>query len=283
MTLFTERPVCIRPASDRLDHRTTIRLAPSEGTVRGCPVTIDLRGIRFVEPFGITYLYWLIDYLLAEKASHVTVKVSWNVQNYLIRMDFPKAFETNPEVEFRPNLHLIKLFRRNLSNQLVELKKFHLRNEDDVEDLTGKVMDVIDNRRPDLRRINYQLYLAISELLSNIESHSWSRKGTLVVQSYGQQVYMAIGDGGKGIPNKLRDQRPKLSDAELIEYALEPLVSSRRGRGGMGLTELSNAVRECGSYMAIRSGCGHVIVTKYGNTRRNDCAPLPGTLVEVAW
>jgi len=284
MTSFRGYPVRILPPGDRLDQTTTTRLAPSKGAVCGCPVTIDLRHIKFIEPFGIIYLYWLIDYLLSENASRVIVEVSGDVRNYLVRMDVPKAFEGNPRVEFKPDLHLIRLFRRDLKDRLVELQTFHLNNDDDVEDLTGKVMDVIKSRKNDIEDLHYCLYLSISELLSNIEVHSGSKIGTLVVQSYDSRVYIAIGDGGIGIPNKLRNQKPEWSDAELIEYALQPQVSSRPGRGGgMGLTILSDAVKKSGTRMVIRSGCGHVFVAKDKKARRNDCAPLPGTIVEVVW
>ena len=68
-------------------------------------------------------------------------------------------------------------------------------------------------------------------------THSGKNQAILAVQTYRNDIRIAIGDLGVGIPTRLRPiQGPEKDDKTLIRESLLPMVSSLGG--GMGLTEL---------------------------------------------
>ena len=269
----------------RLNQQTTRRLAIDPATVAGRKVRLDLGRIRFVEPFGLVYLYWLVRVLRRECLEVEVAIADFAVQNYLTRMNLPRAFEDDEGVRFRPNLKARLLYRRNLSKRLVELRVLTVDNDDEVEEAASELMGVILDQRPDLREpLGYQLHYTIVELLSNTEVHSRSNEAAVAVQTYRDRVYMALGDSGIGIPRALECQRGTRTDAETIELALERGVTSRPGSfGGLGLTDISNMVRKKGRLLAIRSGGGHLVVWPKRSSCDDGCAALPGTIVEAVW
>lgn len=268
----------------RLDHDTTRDLMPQDLDVENRRVGLDLRALDWVEPFGLVYLFWYIEALLDSDVMRVDVALppDENVSNYLARMRLAEALEATELV----TLHNVRGVReRDLPGRLVELTTFRVDNDDEVEDQTARLMEVILTQRPDLRSQHEELSFTISELLSNIQVHSRTGEAAIAAQAYPQQgsVVLAIGDGGVGIPVALRPHlSEQLSDAEVISRALEPGVSSRHGLGGMGLTELADLVAGGGERLAIRSGTGHVIVTRRTRNAEDGCSSLPGAIVEVA-
>jgi hypothetical protein len=205
-----------------------------------------------------------------------------DISNYLVRMRLPDAFESDDRIRFH---NVPQVRERDLPGRLVELTSLQVDNDDEVEEQTSRLMEVILTQRPDLRSRHGELSVTISELLSNIQVHSQTREAALAVQAYPQQgsVVLAFGDGGIGIPGALKPHLGEdLSDVQVIARALEPGTTSRRGLGGMGLTELADIVAEGGEYMAIRSGNGHLVVASEGRREEEACHPLPGTLVEVS-
>lgn len=175
--------------------------------------------------------------------------------------------------------------RRELRDRLIELNLYTIKIEDEADELAGTLLDLIQHRRGGLGELAEPLHLTFTELLSNVAVHSGEKQVLVAAQRYGGKVCVAIADEGIGIPERLRRSHlwPAANDHHLIETALRPGVSTRAGRGGMGLTMLSEQVQEYGTHLAIRSGEGHVVVKPEGRDRRGRCRPLPGTIIEAVW
>lgn len=270
-----------------VSEQTTHQLAPDPSVDCACRVVLDLRNVRFIEPFGIIYLFWMVGTLLNRGAERVTIMPpdSEDVRNYLVRMHFPQLFSDETRVRFRPvDIANRRVRERNLSERLVEATRFALENDDEVRALTASVMETILSQAGELSVETRRLRLGIVELLSNVEVHSQTGSGLLTVQTYaGGRVQIAIGDGGIGIPAALRDVVGDLPDDQTIRCALERNVSSRVGRGGLGLPSIVEEVEATDGYMVIRSGCAQVKVGSGEVSSRNDCTPILGTQIEILW
>ncbi|MGH7559144.1 MAG: hypothetical protein ACREMD_15465 [Gemmatimonadota bacterium] len=265
---------------------TTRNLAPPADLDCNRPIVLDLRPVGFVEPFGLVYLYWLVRSLVDRGGAPVTIRPprSRDVRNYLVRMHFPQAFSEVERVVFDPDLSRVVVRETDLRERLLEVTTFTLLDDDQVRQLTGDVMETILTRGEDLPVETRYLRLGLIELLSNIEVHSQTRSGILTVQRYGSsEVHIALGDGGIGIPEALRDVVGPLPDDEMVLQALDPHVSSRPGRGGLGLPTIVEEIKKTRGFMGIRSGRAHVKVSRNGAVSRCDCIPLPGTQVEIVW
>jgi hypothetical protein len=107
----------------------------------------------------------------------------------------------------------------------------------------------------------------LSELVDNAATHGHSPVGTFLTACYCPSqgdlppgVWLAIADGGRGIPAHLR-LNPKYrgvgADERLIQLARRPWVTGTRDRRGWGLVEVFEQASSLGaSEMLIRSGAG---------------------------
>jgi len=276
----------IFPQTRRLDAGTTRRLAPEIGTPMAPNVSVHLNSIEFVEPFGLLYLYWFLRQILLRGRHELEVILPDDAgpRNYLARMHLPECL-ADPEVRFTPLKDEWEIVEQDRSESLVELETFSVVNEDEVEDLASRTVEIILRSDPEIGVETELLHLSLAEVISNIQVHSASDHGTLAVQRYDARVHMAFGDGGIGIPRALESKvSPGSTDAEVIRMALEEGVTSRPGdSGGLGLSELVFAVQRVGTRINIRSGRGHVCVDRDGYRADDDCREIGGTIIEVVW
>jgi len=277
--------IVIRLQSRTLNLQTTRVLAPdvTDTELARRPTVIDARAVEFVESFGLVYLYWFIRRLLSAGADEVDVFLddsNTELCNYLKRMELAEAFGSAPVCI--PALEGLHLRRRALATVVVELCVFGLENDNEVEQKASELQYVIVNQRPDLAVHAENLHGILSEVLSNIEVHSETREASVAVQTYSDRIELAFGDGGRGFQAALRPILDgDFTDVNVIEEAVRMGVSSRPTRGGTGLWELCEIVRESGGQLAIRSGSGQLIIRRTSRSRFNDCNPLPGALVAM--
>jgi hypothetical protein len=138
----------------------------------------------------------------------------------------------------------------------------------------------------------------VSELIDNATTHGNGEVGTFVcVQRYTGNIsglpggiWIAVADGGVGIPDHLR-RNPQYaavaSDSELIRLARQPRVTGTPEPRGWGLVEVFDDAAESGpSDLMIRSARGegsfrlrkgHRVIAAYGPLPRH----LPGTWIHV--
>lgn len=275
----------ITPSARTLGHTSTRTFVPDDpDALRGEAVALDLRSIRFVRPFGLVFLFWYVRWLLDEveaaRADVVLDRSNRDLCNYLKRMKVPDVFGELP-VTIYP-IQDLELHERELSTSLVELKSFRVDDDNAVERRTAETLEVVLHQRPDLGSRSEQLWLIVSELLSNIHVHSRTREAAIAVQAYRDRVEVALGDAGIGVAAALRNHVETLrSDGAYLRKALEPGVTSRPGGGGYGLTQLLEVVQASGGRIVMRSGKGELVASPGEIEATNTCRALPGTLLEI--
>lgn len=246
---------------DRLNHNTTRVIDADWESLVGRSIQLDLRSIEFVEPFGLVYLYTFLNHLHDLGVVSISVRTEGNLMWYLGRMDFMNSFADDEWIDFEPDLAELQMERTDRTDRLLEFRTFAVANDDEVWEVAQQMAMIVRAQIPETSELGEQIHLSLVEVVSNIEVHSAVHGGVCVVQTIGDEVYMAFGDLGVGVPDKIRRLEPGMSDCECIEHALEPGITTRRGRGGRGLTDIRDEIRECGTRFVIRSGSGEVYRT----------------------
>ena len=195
-------------------------------------------------------------------------------------MSFDRHFSSNQNVQFSPDLHEINLRKRNLSDRLIELTDYNVNSDDDVENVTMQIVEIVMQKIDYFDTICDVFQTAISETISNVQVHSGTNISTVCLQTYGNYIIIAIGDNGIGIKKGLKNEARNLNDEDAIEKALKPLVSGRPDGGGMGLTELKEKIIERNDCLGIRSHGGYFAIEN-GFIRKGKCAGLPGTQIMI--
>lgn len=243
-------------------------------------VLIDLERVTWAYPSGLLLVCGIIDQLLAAGVDsiEVTGPTSGDCRTYCSRMHLPRQFDGEP-VRFRDIRYAVSEAPRS---GLLEVRSVVVENDDQVIDRAEECLGIILTRRDDLKSRGEELFEALEELLSNVQVHSRRNTARVAVQSYmGKHVHLAVGDCGRGIPAALRNQREdNPTDAELVEWATQAHVSSRRGRGGMGLTRMRHLILDADGTMQIRSGEG-LFHLEGGETQVLDCPYYAGTIVNL--
>lgn len=269
------------PEQPRLDNTAPLKVVHD---LDGEAALLDLRGCTFIKPFGTTYLYWITEGLATRGASEVRVRLPErrDVRAYMLRCDVLASLRSlervvvEPEFDEDPDDARVAFPRELLEFQTVDLP-----NDDVVNDVAEKLLILLTESDPVFQDHYDDLATVVAEVLSNIQVHSRTQRGSIVAQRFSDHVCFAFGDGGVGIPGALASRLPDAAEHERIQEALEPHVTSRPDRGGMGLTELSDVVdRYAGAEMAIRSGRGRLRRTA-GTATSASAEAFPGTLVEV--
>jgi len=250
--------------------------------MEGRAIDVDLSKIEFFEPFGLVYAYVVVRQLHADGAREVSVVLpTGDVGNYLDRIDFTRALLALPNTSLR---NLMSSNKNDRSDRLLEFESFTVSNDDEVEELASRMRRIITTQAPEARAIGEQIHMTLAELISNVEVHSDTREGVAVAQTINGRVHICIADAGVGIPSRIRSLDPTLRDAACIEEATKARVTTRLGRGGMGLTELRTEIREGGGRLSIRSGSGMVDFYRSGASASfDDLTPFRGTIVEACW
>lgn len=272
---------------ERLAYDTTARLVPDASYVRGRLVRIELDAIRFVEPFGLVFLYMYAEHLLQLGAEEVEIVIPrGDVGIYLQRMELTDRLAKNPRIRIRQRQPLFAMRRNDLRYRLVELQVAHVDKDDEGEALAERILDVmLQKHTKEMSASTEQLELTLVEMIGNVAVHSGREEVILAAQTYQNRVSIAIADVGIGIPARLRKSGIYTGgeDHVAIETALRPGVSTRVGGGGYGLTTLSAEVQKNGHRLTIRSGKGQISLDRYRRARSDRLRPLPGTIVEVVW
>lgn len=115
---------------------------------------------------------------------------------------------------------------------------------------------------PDAALTRRMVYI-LSELIDNATTHGCGSAGAFVVADRvpgAAGVWLAVADGGRGIPSHLRlnpRYREIAQDSDLIRLARRPAVTGTRDQRGWGLAEVLEQAAEVGpSQIVIRSSRG---------------------------
>jgi anti-sigma regulatory factor (Ser/Thr protein kinase) len=92
----------------------------------------------------------------------------------------------------------------------------------------------------------FDLKTCISELFNNIREHTLLEIGSIFVQHYPKRdrINISLADFGLGIPQKVREVRPKISDTEAVILAVQEGFTTKSipGNAGLGLDLLLKTV-----------------------------------------
>lgn len=224
--------------------------------------TVDLRKIRFIDPFGLVSLLLLAKWLntITPDLFYV-IPENLNVNTYLERMKFWEQIENYAFIYPLPNI--VKK-RSTSSNSDVLLELVPIKDEDDVGSAVGLIMDKMKNLISKNLQISSEITtkfcICLAEVCQNIpqHSHDW---GYAAAQTYfykGQPfIKMAVGDLGIGIRTSLwgNNDLDWRQDRKAIVSALELGVSRYSDLGrGLGLSQVKKYVDQFKGRMQIRSG-----------------------------
>jgi hypothetical protein len=280
----------IKPASNSLNPRAFDALVSGIIQSGGPGLILDLREIRFVEPFGvISLLFWLRQ---AAAGHRVTCWLprSPEVSAYLQAINF-YAFAGTYALLLPPP-RSIQLPPVTLSEDFA-LEVTPVRVEEDVETVVSQLIERVQtilthNLSYDSQLLN-KICVALAEICQNIPQHSedW---GLVTLQSYRNKspggerfVKLAVGDLGIGIRNSLlpRYGPGQLDDGAAIIAALRLGVSRLEETGrGLGLATVSAFARASRGTLQVRSGRARVLV-RGDHTYTFTVPDFPGTQIAL--
>lgn len=251
------------------------KLAPVLEQEEPLPVCIDLRGLEFCSPCGLSVLTAAVGHAIGEgliaSDSLFLSPTDPSVRHYIRRMDLFKGLVewTNPEP-----------FARHEPQGFTPLVSFEVGEAAVVaaRDLTKSVGGDEETQRA--------LKWALSELTENVVFHAnapWG--GVACAQSWRPGVVeLAIADRGRGIPASLREnpRHATLTDEEALMAAVVRHISGLEDTArGLGLWLVSQMVEVNGGQLEVRCGARRLSqsgpLCTVGQTR----AVWPGTLVVV--
>ena len=248
-------------------------------------IILDFSRSSFITPYGMIFLYALVSHL-REKYPDGSVRVIFSVGNdlfgYSCRMHLPQMLQEIGDVTISPEPYTVR--ERDRRASLRELKLVDLPHSDAADEEADYISHVIR------RQTNFQedtleiIDTGLSELLSNVVTHSGKNQAILAAQTYKDDIRITVGDSGVGIPFRLRPyQGQSKDDKTLISESLLPMVSSLGG--GMGLTELKASITRdklwIHGILMIRSNAGWIWTAGEETRERDTAYVVPGTYVNI--
>ncbi len=224
--------------------------------------TIDLRGVSFIDPYGMLGLLEIGELCLLEDVQKtVLLPESGEVLTYLDRMDFFSQAKRYFSLE-RASGPPARQQRSADSDVLLEITPIAKSN--DIHFIVGKVRDraqaiLARHLHYDERAVN-GFIVSLSEICQNIIEHS-ENKGFVGIQKYRysrmnrNMVKIAVMDVGIGFRRSLAQRFKLQNDLEAIDKALLHGASRYEDEGrGHGLAGVRKFVGEWNGRLSIRSG-----------------------------
>jgi anti-sigma regulatory factor (Ser/Thr protein kinase) len=254
---------------------------------------IDLRGIQFIDPYGMVGLLEAGTFLKSKGIRQILyLPQSEEVLRYLERMDFfrfaDKYFKLEPP---EPQISG-KYFRSSYSDVLLEITQ--VEKSDDIHFIVGKVKDrahsiLTKHLHYDERAIS-GFIVALSEICQNILEHS-ENTGFVGIQKYHFQklnkniAKIAVMDIGIGFRKSLSERLKLKDDLDAIEKALLHGASRYTDKGrGHGLASVRRFVTQWNGKISIRSGTAKFsIIPEWARGKRREVklAHFPGAQINI--
>jgi anti-sigma regulatory factor (Ser/Thr protein kinase) len=198
-------------------------------------LVFDFAQLRFIRPAGVVFLSNLVHWL-REKGCNAAFRNIDGESRALFFLDDSLFFEqhlgskvratASPRETTRP---LLKIAQKDSHNWL----EFNL-----VPWLAGRLSITPSSL--------YSVKASVSELFNNIQDHTRYDIGSIFVQHFPneQGITISLSDFGLGIPTKVRERVPRLSDSDAIIQAVQEGFTTRStpGNKGAGLDYLLRTV-----------------------------------------
>ncbi len=240
---------------------------------------MDFEGLKFIRPAGVVFLSNLVQWL----NEHGT------------KVSFCNTDETSQPIRYLDDsLFFEQTFGQKLRadasprSTTQPLKK--IAHKDIHQWLDFTLVPWLANRLSITKASLADIRSCISELFHNIEDHTQYDVGSIFVQHYPNQkrVTISLSDFGLGIPDKVREQVPGLSDPDAIKQAVQEgfTSKSRVTNKGLGLDSLlKTAVIRNGGEVTIYSGRAIVRFKRDETHVRSyvfkDVGFCPGTTIDI--
>jgi anti-sigma regulatory factor (Ser/Thr protein kinase) len=247
----------------------------------GFPVslTFDFQQLSFIRPAGVVFLSNLFWWLHQHGTAVHLINVDKDTKA-LEYLDDSLFFEQHCGRKIRPNAA-----PRQTTRPLVRIA-----HEQSHDWLASNLIPWLANSLGLTEASLYELKTCLSELFNNIQDHTQFDIGSIFVQHYPNEnrVSISLSDFGLGIPAKVKETVPNLSDSAAIIQAVQEGFTSRStpGNAGLGLDYLLRTV--------VGTNNGTVTIFSLGGIvqfRRNDgkICPIiaknvgfcPGTTIDI--
>lgn len=274
---------------DSLNAITVDRLFASASPLLSLPsksmvkVTVDLRGVRFIEPYGLGGLMALLETVSRRSKSQPKVLAPEDlaVHGYLSRLG---AWEQMRKIaRLEEGLVTHSGARGSDSDVLLELTP--IRTQEDIDGVLHHLKRIVTSNLGYSTRSVNAILNTLSELCHNVVDHSESA-GWAVAQRYFRSndgtcfVRIGVADTGIGIKASLgkRFKTVTWSHFDAIVNALKKEFSRYPNRG-MGLPMVGRIVNEFDGSLHVRSGDCRLSVGR--RAQGISGAWFPGTLVGI--
>lgn len=211
---------------------------------------IDLRGVRWVEPYGLVALAVFAEsQIQLNRLPRLIAPQDREKANYLERMGVGQIVES---LGGRHNLRPVS--RQDHSGHLLELRRF---DSEQASDALGEL--VFDKLAATDITAARAMHQSISELGQNVTQHSGRPSGFLAAQSThdGRKVMFSIGDSGIGLLRSL-DSYAFQDEEEVLEAVMVGGVTSTGDQGrGNGFRLARELLTGKGGLLYAQTGCAH--------------------------
>jgi hypothetical protein len=210
-------------------------------------VEIDLRGLTFAEPLGLTAIAAFAEQHVRE-GRRVVVRspLELNVSHYLARMRLDDTLTA-----LGAEISLPRVSARDLDDVLLEVTRFD--GHRGAGALAQLVHRLIARHDPDAANA---LHNGIVEAGINVVDHSRRRGGFIAAQitHHGRRLSFSVSDSGIGLLGSLAPRGAR-DDRQALDLAVEPGVSEHDDPGrGVGLSDLVQELARLGGHLHLVSG-----------------------------
>jgi anti-sigma regulatory factor (Ser/Thr protein kinase) len=253
--------------------------------VEKCPnglpaeLSFDFSRLKFIHPTGITFLSNLIHWLVSEGTS-VSLSNTHQNTSALRYLDDSLFFEQHCGEKLRSTA---RLRQTTLPLQYIAQSKSHAW-------LESRFVPWLATRLNITQASLGTIKTCISELFINIQDHTTYDIGSMFIQHFPKKkrVTISVADFGIGIPEKVRQKLPHLSDSQAITKAVEEgfTTKSQPNNAGIGLNYLLQAVvLNNGGEVTFYSRKGIVTFSRHEleikQTTHDNVGFCPGTTIDI--
>lgn len=213
----------------------------AESIVAGCPgglpsnLVIDFQTLNFIQPAGVVFLSNLLLWLHQNGTGVSLVNLHRDV-GALRYLDDSLFFEQHCGAKVRQSS---APRRTTIPLQPITPNQSH-------DWLEHTFLPWLSSRLGKTQASFYDLKTCLSELFNNIREHTRLEIGSIFVQHYPRQdrINISLADFGLGIPAKVRQVRPGLTDPDTVLLAVQEGFTTKSipGNAGLGLDLLLKVV-----------------------------------------
>jgi anti-sigma regulatory factor (Ser/Thr protein kinase) len=247
----------------------------------GFPLEImfDFKALRFIRPAGVVFISNLV-YWLHERGTKVKFNNADPQSPPVSFLDDSLFFEQHSGAKLTPFAS-----PRETTRPLVKIAQ-----KDSHAWVENNLIPWLASRLAITQPSLYVVKACISELFNNIQDHTRYDIGSIFVQHFPHEsrVTISLSDFGVGIPEKVREKVPGLSDSEAIIQAVQDgfTTKSKAANKGVGLDYLlRTVVLVNGGEVTVYSGKGIVRFERDGTNIApyvfKEVGFCPGTTIDI--